>query len=159
MDAFSDIKPVPLEVIASWPTPNYTNPERRGPALIIVNSILLPLALIVVGLRLYTRLRISRSAGWDDIFIALATVSLKLSDRSSRLLLTRLLIPTIGLTISVCLGKLFLVFHEKFTILGLTEYSGRAILMGCSCLGCAAERHCAKSAGVYSSCLKSAQCQ
>ena len=75
MDVFSDIKPVPPEVIAGWPAPNYVNPDRRGPALIIVNSILLPLALVVVGLRLYTRLRIARSAGLDDVFIALASVS------------------------------------------------------------------------------------
>jgi hypothetical protein len=75
MDVFSDIKPVPLDVILSWPAPNYVDPERRGPALIIINSILLPLALVVVGLRLYTRLRISRSAGLDDVFIALASVS------------------------------------------------------------------------------------
>jgi hypothetical protein len=75
MDAFSDIKPVPLDVILSWPAPNYVDPERRGPALVIINSILLPLALVVVGLRLYTRLRISQSAGLDDVFIALASVS------------------------------------------------------------------------------------
>jgi hypothetical protein len=75
MDAFSDIKPVPPDVISSWPAPNTVDPERRGPALIIINSILLPLSLVVVGLRLYTRLRIARSAGLDDFFIALASVS------------------------------------------------------------------------------------
>jgi len=73
MDVFSDIKPVPLDVILSWPAPNYVNPERRGPALLIVNCILLPLALIIVALRLYTRLRIAQSAGLDDLFIAVAT--------------------------------------------------------------------------------------
>jgi len=75
MDIFSDIKPVPLDVISSWPVPNYVDPERRGPALVIINSILLPVSLAVVGLRLYTRLRIAHSAGLDDVFIALASVS------------------------------------------------------------------------------------
>jgi hypothetical protein len=76
MDAFSDIRPVPLSVILTWPKPNYVNPVRRGPALVIVNSLLLPIAMVVVGLRLYTRLIICQSAGLDDLFIALAVVSI-----------------------------------------------------------------------------------
>jgi hypothetical protein len=76
MDAFSDIKPIPLDVILSWPKPNYVDPERRGPALVVVNCILLPLSLTVVGLRLYTRLMIVHSAGLDDLFIGLASVNL-----------------------------------------------------------------------------------
>jgi hypothetical protein len=76
MDAFSDVRPIPESVILSWPTPNYIDPVRRGPALVIVNSLLLPIALIVVGLRLYTRLIVCRSAGLDDLFIALALVSI-----------------------------------------------------------------------------------
>jgi hypothetical protein len=71
MDAFSDIKPVPPDVILSWPKPNYTDPDRRGPALLIVNCFLLPLAMIVVGLRLYTRLIIVHSAGLDDMFLSI----------------------------------------------------------------------------------------
>ena len=74
MDAFHDIRPVPVSVILSWPKPNYIDPERRGPALLIVNGILLPVAMTVVGLRLYTRLVITRSAGLDDAFAALAAV-------------------------------------------------------------------------------------
>ena len=74
MDAFSDVRPIPLSVLLSWPTPNYVDPIRRGPSLVIVNSVLLPLAIVIVGLRLYTRLFIIRSAGLDDLFIALAVV-------------------------------------------------------------------------------------
>ena len=74
MDVFSDIRPVPESVILSWPKPNYIDPIRRGPALVIVNSLLLPVAMVIVGLRLYTRLIICRSAGLDDLFIALAVV-------------------------------------------------------------------------------------
>ncbi|KAK4238313.1 hypothetical protein C8A03DRAFT_43912 [Achaetomium macrosporum] len=46
----------PPEVIASWPTPNYIDPQTRGPALIIVESIFLAFSLACVGLRLYVRL-------------------------------------------------------------------------------------------------------
>ena len=74
MDAFSDIRPVPLDVILSWPKPNYIDPVRRGPALLAVNCVLLPISLAVVGLRLYTRLIIVRSAGLDDLFIGFASV-------------------------------------------------------------------------------------
>jgi hypothetical protein len=76
MDVFSDIRPVPESVILSWPKPNYVDPARRGPALVVVNSLLLPVAMAVVGLRLYTRLVICRSAGLDDLFIALAVVGI-----------------------------------------------------------------------------------
>ncbi|KAI9763863.1 MAG: hypothetical protein M1840_009047 [Geoglossum simile] len=88
MDAFHDIRPVPIDVVLSWPKPNYVNPVRRGPALLIVNGILLPIAMAVVIARLYTRLRVVRSAGLDDLFIGLA------------------LVPTIGLAICVFLGKI-----------------------------------------------------
>jgi hypothetical protein len=76
MDIFSDIRPVPADVLLSWPAPNYTNPQRRGPGLLIANGLLLPLALAVVTLRLYTRLLVVRSAGLDDLFVALALVNL-----------------------------------------------------------------------------------
>ncbi|KAK3306301.1 uncharacterized protein B0T15DRAFT_483712 [Chaetomium strumarium] len=46
----------PPEVIASWPTPNYTDPATRGPALIIIESIFLAVSVACVGLRLYVRM-------------------------------------------------------------------------------------------------------
>jgi hypothetical protein len=61
-------------VILTWPTPNYDNPPTRGEALVIVNSLLIALVVIVVGLRMYTRLTIKRWFGLDDIFILLALV-------------------------------------------------------------------------------------
>jgi hypothetical protein len=110
MDAFRDLRPVPIDVILNWPKPNYVNPVRRGPALLIVNSVLLPIAGVVVIARLYTRLRIVRSAGLDDLFIGLA------------------LVPTIGLAICVCLGN---VCHAEclaqgadvFVIAAVTNFS------------------------------------
>ncbi|KAF1933936.1 uncharacterized protein M421DRAFT_414984 [Didymella exigua CBS 183.55] len=62
----------PIDVILSWPKPNYANPHTRGDALLIINSILIALAVIVVGLRMYTRLIIKRWFGLDDVFTLLA---------------------------------------------------------------------------------------
>ncbi|KAF1365915.1 hypothetical protein EJ07DRAFT_53053, partial [Lizonia empirigonia] len=64
----------PVEVILSWPTPNYANPVTRGNALLVVNSIFIALVVIFVGLRMYTRLIIKRWFGLDDVFILLALV-------------------------------------------------------------------------------------
>ena len=65
----------PISVIATWPAPNYENPETRGPALLIVESIFLSLAWIILSLRLYVRLVILRKPWWDDLLMVLAAVS------------------------------------------------------------------------------------
>jgi hypothetical protein len=62
----------PVDVLLSWPTPNYVDPETRGPALLIVNSILIALTILTVVARLYTRIVIKRWFGIDDIFILFA---------------------------------------------------------------------------------------
>jgi hypothetical protein len=63
----------PIEVIATWPQPNYDNPsEVRGPTILILNLIFIPLLVILVALRIYTRLRLSRNFGADDIAIIAA---------------------------------------------------------------------------------------
>lgn len=63
----------PLEVIATWPQSNYTNPsEVRGPAILILTLIFIPLLLILVSLRIYTRLSLSGNFGADDIAIIAA---------------------------------------------------------------------------------------
>lgn len=62
----------PVDVLLSWPTPNYIDPPTRGPALLIVNSILIALTVLTVAARLYTRLVIKRWFGIDDVFILIA---------------------------------------------------------------------------------------
>src|SRR4051812_2921558 len=62
----------PVDVLLSWPTPNYEDPVTRGPALVIVNSIFVALAVSTVAARLYTRIVIKRWFGIDDVFILLA---------------------------------------------------------------------------------------
>lgn len=66
----------PPEVLASWPKPNYIDPETRGPALMIVELIALPLALLCLALRLFVRIKILRKTGWDDWLMVGAAVSI-----------------------------------------------------------------------------------
>jgi hypothetical protein len=65
----------PLAVIESWPIPNYTHPATRGPGNIIIIMIFYPLVCLIVGIRIYTRLRITKSFGSDDWLILAALVS------------------------------------------------------------------------------------
>ncbi|GBF61945.1 hypothetical protein TMEN_4465 [Trichophyton mentagrophytes] len=65
----------PKEVILSWPRPSYDHPkELRGPGLIILTAIFGPLTAAVIVVRLFTRIRISKSFGTDDILIVGAAV-------------------------------------------------------------------------------------
>jgi hypothetical protein len=64
----------PLEVIASWPTPNYTNPVTRGWDIVILDAILLAFAFVVLLARLWARLGLQHNAGLDDVFIVAAFV-------------------------------------------------------------------------------------
>ena len=64
----------PVSVIAKWPTPNYVNPENHGPGLLIADIILMVVVLVVIGVRFYTRLRVTKKLGPDDLLIGLALV-------------------------------------------------------------------------------------
>lgn len=64
----------PLEDLLKWPTPNYENPETRGPEVVIVNSVFLAFATLFIVLRLYTRLFVRKWFGIDDVFILIAYV-------------------------------------------------------------------------------------
>ncbi|KAL2814581.1 hypothetical protein BJX63DRAFT_193130 [Aspergillus granulosus] len=61
----------PTDVLLTWPTPNYTNPVTRGNAVLIVTIICLVLSTLITILRIYTRLRITCTAGLDDVLIVL----------------------------------------------------------------------------------------
>ena len=65
----------PPEVIASWPPPNYIDPETRGSSLVVVNFIFLALSLAALAARLWARLVILRAPGLDDFLITIAIVS------------------------------------------------------------------------------------
>ncbi|KAF4826620.1 hypothetical protein CGCTS75_v008971 [Colletotrichum tropicale] len=64
----------PPEVVKSWPPPNYVDPEERGPALLIIESISLSFALICLLLRLYVRIFMMRKSWWDDWFMVGAAI-------------------------------------------------------------------------------------
>jgi len=77
----------PLDVIISWPKPNYVNPATRdwtGPVILLTA---IALTIIVFVMRIWARLVVGRNLGLDDLLISLA------------------MIPLIGLTVAAYLGK------------------------------------------------------
>ncbi|QSZ37460.1 hypothetical protein DSL72_008558 [Monilinia vaccinii-corymbosi] len=64
----------PPEPMVNWPAPNYENPVTFGPILYIVHAVLYPLAVIMLGLRTYTRLYITKSFGLDDILALISII-------------------------------------------------------------------------------------
>jgi hypothetical protein len=72
---FPGMRLPPESVVATWPAPNFIDPEHRGPALTVVEFTILPLALIFLGLRLYVRACVLRSMGIDDWLMIAAAVS------------------------------------------------------------------------------------
>jgi hypothetical protein len=65
----------PLDVISSFPTPNYDHPETRGEALLVLMVIFSFLIVAAVVARFYSRIMVKKWFGWDDSMIALALVS------------------------------------------------------------------------------------
>jgi hypothetical protein len=49
--------------------------ENRGPELLIIIWIFTVLTILVVGLKLFTRVNILHAFGFDDFFIIISTVS------------------------------------------------------------------------------------
>lgn len=82
----------PVSVLEEWPSPNYVDPVLRGPANITIIAIFFPLALLVVGIRIYTRIRLSKSFGIDDWFI-LATLVGRLVMRSNKFIADDVKVP------------------------------------------------------------------
>jgi hypothetical protein len=93
----------PLEVIAAWPKPNYEDPPTRGPVNIILNSVLFPIAFGIVGIRVYTRLCLSKCFGIDDWFMLLA------------------LLPTAAFSTTALVIELHLGFNKHIWDIHLTD--------------------------------------
>lgn len=49
--------------------------QNRGEDIIITQFVLISIATILVGLRIWVRSRMTRKIGWDDILITIALVS------------------------------------------------------------------------------------
>ncbi|CAD6447475.1 f5a65b85-6825-44c0-8c95-cc2709ff95ec [Sclerotinia trifoliorum] len=64
----------PAWVIASWPTPNYIDPETHGYGNVILNIVLYIILCCFIALRIWTRTRLRASFGADDIMILFAMI-------------------------------------------------------------------------------------
>jgi hypothetical protein len=64
----------PPEIQKTWPKPNYIDPTTRGSVLMIVELSLLPVAMVVVFLRMWVRIAWLKRAGIDDWSMVLAMV-------------------------------------------------------------------------------------
>ncbi len=65
----------PLDVVETWPKPNYIDPERRGHASVVIQCILVFLATVIVFIRLYARVAITKArVGIDDAIIIISLV-------------------------------------------------------------------------------------
>ena len=69
---------IPLDVILSWPTPNYENPETHDKGALVGTIILAVVGCSTVGLRLWARFMIARKLAIEDYFILLALVGLRI---------------------------------------------------------------------------------
>lgn len=84
----------PPQVIASWPAPNYENPETRGWSLTITTVVLASIALAVFLLRLWSRLFLTHNAGADD-WVLLAAMVRAVQRRSAETLALKRFIGTV----------------------------------------------------------------
>lgn len=96
----------PLAVIASWPKPNFVDPEVRGNGLLVGSVILVTSAFLVVCGRLWSRLVILHQGGIDDVLIVVAMVRMCcILDRAMKLIF-RFEVFSTALLIVVTLGEL-----------------------------------------------------
>lgn len=61
-----DYENVPIATPAPGVIPNFVNPETRAPAVVAIAVVCLSLMWPISLLRLYTKIWINRSFGWDD---------------------------------------------------------------------------------------------
>lgn len=64
----------PLAVLATWPESNYHSPDTRGPAVLVVEMVLLPLAVLAVAGRMYARAFVLKRMWLDDWLMLLSVV-------------------------------------------------------------------------------------
>jgi hypothetical protein len=70
----------PLDVLLSWPVPNYVDPVTRDTrGYFALCTIFFSLATVAVTARFYARIIVRHWVGLDDVFVAIAYVSLPLA--------------------------------------------------------------------------------
>ena len=65
----------PIEVLLSWPAPNYVDPVTRPKVATIFACIFGPLTIFLLLARLWIRFRVQRNTGLDDWLMLIASVS------------------------------------------------------------------------------------
>ncbi|KAH8638847.1 hypothetical protein IG631_06617 [Alternaria alternata] len=96
----------PISVLGKWPVPNYDDPVTRSKAVLITSCALGSVMLVTVGARMWARAIIQRNAGLDDWIITAAMGR----NPYIRGLIHGVKIPTVGLTVVVCLGTLRITY-------------------------------------------------
>lgn len=66
----------PIEVILTWPTPNYANPTTRPNTVLVIACICGPITFAILMARLWVRIFHQRNPGWDDWLAVAGTVRL-----------------------------------------------------------------------------------
>ena len=64
--AMESFENYPLQPPPPGVTSNFSNPENRGPAIVVLCSVFIALMWPIFLLRLYSKLWVIRSFGWDD---------------------------------------------------------------------------------------------
>lgn len=106
----------PLEVIASWPTPNYVNPVQKGWGLVIAAIILSTLSTSIVCARLWARIKL-RNMGIDDWIIIIT------------------MFPALGMSVLICLAsRMFGFDRHLWDNMLATSLKGRKIVMAIEAL-------------------------
>ncbi|KAF3047450.1 hypothetical protein E8E12_007053 [Didymella heteroderae] len=57
---------VPLDVILSWPSPNYNDPVTQPKRVLVFSCIIGPISIALLCARLWVRIHMQHNAGWDD---------------------------------------------------------------------------------------------
>lgn len=65
---------IPLDVLLTWPVPNYKDPVTQSPYILVLSCIIGPLSIALLCARLWVRIRMQHNAGWDDWFMLAAAV-------------------------------------------------------------------------------------
>ena len=68
----------PLEVMATWPTPNYRHAVTRPQTMPILACVLGPITICLLLARLWVRICMQKNAGMDDWLMVAALVCLLL---------------------------------------------------------------------------------
>lgn len=79
----------PIEVILTWPIPNYANPTTRPNTVLVIACICGPITFAILMARLWVRIFHQRNPGWDDWLAVAGTVRLSNTPIDLKLTTTR----------------------------------------------------------------------